>query len=769
MKGSISSHGQLVREESISNGLRRVVTTREYVYDDQARIAEVTTTIEEYVSNTLVADNSYQERTTYDAIGRVFQQFDASSEFEQASPYLDPVSGGYRGGRGQRFEYNLAGYLKAIHEAQYSGSQVRPYWTVRQMDARGNVTDGELGNGMRVMSDYDPATGELLHRVEERPGSHNYSVAQMTALHWDPLGRLYKRSNYALAAEQHEWFDYDARNRLIRTWYSDDGYGSPHQSGASSWTLSQELEYNLAGNIEFKSGVGTYVYHPDRPHAVSNAGNRSFDYDANGNLLSDGVRTFSYHAFNKLHRVESEGSASEFYYGPSRARVLRRDLDGTHEGAQERARTHYVGNVEIHTDHATGRTEYRRNVAGRVLVTYSEGAGTRARYQHRDHLGSIVAMSDESGHLIGRMSFDPWGQRRDPHFAQPAPNWVQWTQPRPDWLAAHGDLPQYTPRGFTGHEHVDDHGLIHMNGRIYDPHLGRFLQADPFIEDTGTLNRYTYVHNSPLNYTDPSGYFSVRRFLRTAAAVFVSVYTGGAAAGHWGLFGASVSSANAVATVAIGGALSSAIASGGWESAKWGAFSGMMFYNIGQWISNADWAAGNFAGSGLSGAGFAAKSVSHGLAGGVISHLQGGRFGHGFASSGVTAAVSPYIAGGFRGNRFAQGAFAAMVGGSTSRMTGGKFANGAVTAAMAYAFNQAQGERQGHASKGLVNELTSEERAILRGLFPVLCGLSGSDRLPAGPDSSPVSCTTASFTARSSAFSPPGKFPMWKSTCPVPV
>nr|WP_277347458.1 RHS repeat-associated core domain-containing protein [Wenzhouxiangella sp. XN79A] len=53
-----------------------------------------------------------------------------------------------------------------------------------------------------------------------------------------------------------------------------------------------------------------------------------------------------------------------------------------------------------------------------------------------------------------------------------------------------------TPRGFTGHEHLDRHGLIHMNGRVYDPRLGRFLQADPFVEDTGTLNRYTAISGS---------------------------------------------------------------------------------------------------------------------------------------------------------------------------------------------------------------------------------------------------------------------------------
>ncbi len=52
--------------------------------------------------------------------------------------------------------------------------------------------------------------------------------------------------------------------------------------------------------------------------------------------------------------------------------------------------------------------------------------------------------------------------------------------------------------------------VIHMNGRIYDPTLGRMLQADPFIQfptNTQSYNRYSYVLNNPLAYTDPSGYF----------------------------------------------------------------------------------------------------------------------------------------------------------------------------------------------------------------------------------------------------------------------
>lgn len=67
-----------------------------------------------------------------------------------------------------------------------------------------------------------------------------------------------------------------------------------------------------------------------------------------------------------------------------------------------------------------------------------------------------------------------------------------------------------TSRGYTGHEQMDEVGLIHMNGRVYDPKLGRFLQADPHIQapsDSQNLNRYSYVNNNPLSYTDPTGYF----------------------------------------------------------------------------------------------------------------------------------------------------------------------------------------------------------------------------------------------------------------------
>src|SRR5690606_5518405 len=63
--------------------------------------------------------------------------------------------------------------------------------------------------------------------------------------------------------------------------------------------------------------------------------------------------------------------------------------------------------------------------------------------------------------------------------------------------------------GFTGHEHDPEEGLINMRGRIYDPSLRRFLQADPIVAyplDTQGLNRYSYVMNDPATFTDPTGY-----------------------------------------------------------------------------------------------------------------------------------------------------------------------------------------------------------------------------------------------------------------------
>jgi muramidase (phage lysozyme) len=145
----------------------------------------------------------------------------------------------------------------------------------------------------------------------------------------------------------------------------------------------------------------------------------------------------------------------------------------------------------------------------------------------------------------------------------------------------------------------------------------------------------------------------------------------------------------AFALAAAGGAVSGGIQSGTVEGAAWGAFSAGVFFGIGQGLAGAgEWASGSFLGSELSGAGFAVKTVSHGLAGGTISHLQGGKFGHGFVSAAGSAATAPLVDSATAGGVVQGAIVTTLVGGTLSRLSGGNFANGALTAAMSYAFNQ---------------------------------------------------------------------------------
>ena len=73
-----------------------------------------------------------------------------------------------------------------------------------------------------------------------------------------------------------------------------------------------------------------------------------------------------------------------------------------------------------------------------------------------------------------------------------------------------GNVTHTFDRGYTLHEHYDDFDLINMNGRLYDPVLGRMLSPDIAIQDdynAQAYNRYSYCFNNPLRFTDPSGYF----------------------------------------------------------------------------------------------------------------------------------------------------------------------------------------------------------------------------------------------------------------------
>jgi RHS repeat-associated protein len=120
--------------------------------------------------------------------------------------------------------------------------------------------------------------------------------------------------------------------------------------------------------------------------------------------------------------------------------------------------------------------------------------GTDTMYfTETDHLGSIIGLLRTDGTVREEYSYDPWGRRRNPV----------------DWSYNNVPTTFLIDRGFTGHEHLDKFGLINMNGRIYDPVLGRFLSVDPVIQSpyfSQSFNGYSYCFNNPLKYIDPSGY-----------------------------------------------------------------------------------------------------------------------------------------------------------------------------------------------------------------------------------------------------------------------
>ena len=257
------------------------------------------------------------------------------------------------------------------------------------------------------------------------------------------------------------------------------------------------------------------------------------------------------------------------------------------------------------------------------MRTLRSSGSNDIRYLHKDHLGSVDSITDEFGAVVLRLSFDAFGKRR-------GSTWTG-TPSSGDWTT----IAATTHRGFTYHEQLDTVGLVHMNGRVYDPTLGRFISADPTIQApfmSQSLNRYSYVMNNPLSMIDPSGFSwlssawnSIKNFFkkwgRVIVAVVASVVTFGYLAPLASAWLATAVIAEGTITVAgamVAGAVSGALAGGimgGWRGALAGAVTGAILGGAGAYYGNT-WTAGRVA---IEGAG-----------GGIGSEIQGGKFAQGF-------------------------------------------------------------------------------------------------------------------------------------------
>jgi RHS repeat-associated protein len=275
-------------------------------------------------------------------------------------------------------------------------------------------------------------------------------------------------TSLANTANGNQSFVYDPLDRLTTA-------TGPYGTGGATATLT--YTYDQIGNMLSNSKVGAYTYPASgaasvRPHAVSTAGSNSYSYDANGNMISGAGRTINYNVDNRPSSITTAGGTTTFVYDGSGARVKKT------VGA---ATTIYIGKLY----ECAGTTCSKYIFAGGQRIALKQVGSAEVYYYHTDHLGSSSVVTNAAGTKVQELAYFPYGQTRinsgtvDVHHK------------------------------YTSQELDDSTGLYFYNARYYDPVLGRFIQADTIVPDSTdpqAFNRYSYVRNNPLKYTDPSGH-----------------------------------------------------------------------------------------------------------------------------------------------------------------------------------------------------------------------------------------------------------------------
>jgi len=422
-----------------------------------------------------IANVNYTYAYAYDALGRV-ETLTYPSQFRVKQ------------------NFTSYGHLSSIVDAN-SGLA---YVTIQSGDARGNVTGFVYGNGVSTLRTFDAAQG-VPRGVSASKGS---SVLHQMAFGWDIIGNLAERQD--LRRGLAEAFTYDNLNRLKTAQVRVNG----------TVTGTDSFSYDALGNILSKTGVGTYTYGAGSagPHAVtsiSGARPGTFTYDANGNMLSGWGRTIAWSAANLPTQITQGSDTVRFTYAPGGQRILQ-----VESGLVPRTVVYAGTMYEKQTAGAAVTHRHFVQAGGETIAIVNTGASTATQYLHRDHQKSITLLTNQAGAALEYLSYDAFGKRR---------NAMTWAADTTDALLQTNS--HQTDRGYTGHEQLDRVALIHMNGRVYDAALGRFISPDPFVQfplSTQGLNRYTYVDNNPLSYTDPSGFF-VKKLVKAVVGFLKSM------------------------------------------------------------------------------------------------------------------------------------------------------------------------------------------------------------------------------------------------------
>lgn len=425
------------------------------------------------------------------------------------------------------YSYNKVGLLSKV---TYPGGMEVNY----HYDDNGFKTQVEVnGDIVYKQEDYDGLVnrfsflGKLVSTsVRDKDGfennlkltNGNSTLEDFTSEYDKATGNLLSRRRNNSPKEE---FGYDNLDRLISY--------KPSQGGM------MKIDYAPNGNVLFKTDVGNYNYDANiRPHAVAEVDNPI------GTIPSDPLTT-TYNTFGKIDVIVDsvKGLSTRFFYGPDQERWYSAQY---RDGNLVRS-TIYAGDYEEVYENGNTRSFYYLD--GNVVVI--RDSLFKPYLAFTDNLGSILSVFDEEGQKVFDASYDAWGKQ----------------------TITQNDIGLY--RGYTGHEMLNEYGIINMNGRLYDPVIGRFFSPDNYVQmpdNSQNFNRYSYCLNNPLKYTDPSGEWFGIDDLIVAGAGFVVGYLGNAISSHnWGW--SSIKSGLITAGASWLGFNTAGLATGSITSATW--------------------------------------------------------------------------------------------------------------------------------------------------------------------------------------------------------
>ena len=377
----------------------------------------------------------------------------------------------YPSGFSVKYKYNNLGYLTEITTADSA------LWQAISMNERDQYTQFKTGSDLTT-------THEFTHGL--LTGIHTGSLQYYNYIYDYGSGNMMQRSD--VNRNISESFSYDNLNRLTHS----ETYNQEQS------VLSQNFSYNNNGNIDSTTLGGAYTYDQTHPHAVSMISNPS-------GLNDSTLQTIDYTSFNKVRQIIQGTKQLDITYGIDRNRIKTVFQDS----ASQLTKYFILGNYEIESGERNRELHYIAAPTGIAAIVQRSAGTDSVFYVLNDNLGSINVILNQNGGKVQEQSFDAYGRRRNPD----------------DWT--YNNLPGTFKfdRGFTGHEQLDQFGLINMNGRMYDPLAARFLSPDIMVQDptsTQSFNRYAYCLNNPLRYVDPSGFYRMHNIWGVGYEIDVS-------------------------------------------------------------------------------------------------------------------------------------------------------------------------------------------------------------------------------------------------------